>query len=185
MSLAHGEEALQFSFFALHSLALFLEGFFFSSFFNLLVSALSELLPHGDKQEVHCARDFNGSCPGRVFGDVWTGSHSFQMCFWSTMCLDYIILLSFLWGLTFPPDNTQILRFQMCFGRILPITDFTKSQSLRRKNNNHIVFGVLLFCLFSFTLPGAWEGNLCFIVVFCFVLFFCCCWFLFSFVLGG
>lgn len=68
MSLTHGEEALQFLFVALHSLALFLEGFFF--FLNLSVSALSELLPHGDKQEVHCARDFNGSCPGRVFGDV-------------------------------------------------------------------------------------------------------------------
>lgn len=47
-------------------------GFIFGRIFflNLLVSALSELLPHGDKQEVHCARDFNGSCPGRVFGDV-------------------------------------------------------------------------------------------------------------------
>lgn len=43
---------------------------FFFFFFILLVSALSELLPHGDKQEVHCARDLNGSCPGRVFGDV-------------------------------------------------------------------------------------------------------------------
>lgn len=100
--------------------------FIYLFFLNLLVSALSELLPHGDKQEVHCARDFNGSCPGRVFGDVWTGSHSFQMCFWSRMCLDYIILFSFLWGLTFPSDNIQILRFQMCLGRSLPITDFAK-----------------------------------------------------------
>lgn len=121
-------------------------GFIFGRifFFNLLVSALSEPLPHGDKQEVHCARDLNGSRPGRVFGDVWTGSHSFQMCFWSRMCLDYIILFSFLWGLTFPPDNTQILRSHRYLGRILPITDFTKLQSSRRKIKNHIVF-VLVF----------------------------------------
>lgn len=120
----------------------FWKDFFF--FLNLLVSALSELLPHGDKQEVHCARDLNGSRPGRVFGDVWTGSHSFQMCFWSRMCLDYIILFSFLWGLAFPPDNAQILRSHRYLGRILPITNFTKLQSSRRKIKNHIVF-VLVF----------------------------------------
>lgn len=69
VSLTHREEeALQFSFFTLHSLALFLEGFFF--FLSLLVSAFSELLPHGDKQEVHCVRDLNGSCPESVFRDV-------------------------------------------------------------------------------------------------------------------
>lgn len=94
------------------------------------------------------------------------------------MCLDYIILFSFLWGLTFPPDNTQILRFQICLGRILPITDFTKSQSLRRKINNHIVFRVLFFCLFSFTLP---QGKVicvlllfvCFLLLLLIFVFFC------------
>lgn len=152
----------------------------FSFFFlNLLVSALSELLPHGDKQEVHCARDFNGSCPGRVFGDVWTGSHSFQMCFWSRMCLDYIILFSFLWGLTFPSDNIQILRFQMCLGRSLPITDFAKLQSLRRKVNNTLssIFWFFFFCLLSFTFPQ--RKVICVLLLFVWVFVVVDFWFVF------
>lgn len=156
----------------------FIFGRIFFSFLNLLVSALSELLPRGDKQEVHCARDLNGSCPGRAFGDVRTGSHSFQMWFWSTMCLDYIILFSFfLWGLTFPPDNTQILRSHRYLGKILPVTDFTKLQSSRRKIKNHIVF-VLVFCFFSSTLFYCFKGKViccvvvCLFVCFCLILFF-------------
>lgn len=68
MSLTHGEEALQFV-----PLCLAFAGFIFGRIFFLLLllfKSLTELLPHGDKQEVHCARDLNGSCPGRVFGDV-------------------------------------------------------------------------------------------------------------------